>query len=70
MLEKYYTLLNDKGIFCIVYPDDSKADHFMNMLKSFEIQWRLLDEITTHDIPVVGDEVFDYKFKMLVVQLS
>ena len=70
MLEKYSSLLNDKGILCIVYPDDFMVDHFMNMLRSFEIKWRLLDEITIHDIPVVGGEVIDYKFKMLVVQLS
>ncbi|WP_420545160.1 class I SAM-dependent methyltransferase [Nitrosopumilus sp.] len=70
MLEKYSSLLNNKGILCIVYPDDFKVDHFMNMLRSFETKWELLDEMTIHDIPVVGDEVIDYKFKMLVVQLS
>ena len=70
MLEKYSSLLNTKGILCIVYSDDFKVDHFMNMLKSIETKWSLLDEITIHDIPVVGDEIIDYKFKMLVVQLS
>ena len=69
MLEKYSNLLNHEGILCMVYPDDFKADHFMNMLKSLEHKWGLLDEITIHDIPIVGDEVIDCKFKMLVVQL-
>lgn len=70
ILKKYSGLLNTEGLLCIVYPDDFKADHFMNMLTSFETKWSLLDEITIHDIPLVGDEIIDYKFKMLVVQLS
>ena len=70
ILEKYSNMLNRHGILCIVYPDDLAADHFMNMLKSFGTEWRLLDEITISDIPKVGDEIVDYEFKMLVVQLS
>ena len=68
-LEKYSNMLNKEGILCIVYPDDFTSDHFMNMLKSFETEWNLLDEITIHDIPIVGDETIDYKFKMLVARL-
>ena len=69
MLEKYSNMLNKNGILCIVYPDDLVVDHFMSMLKSFGTEWRLLDEMTISDIPKIGDEIVDYTFKMLVVQL-
>ena len=68
MLKKYSNMLNKEGILCIVYPDDFKADYFTNMLNCFETNWELLDEITIFDIPKVGEEIIDYKFKMLVVQ--
>jgi len=70
LLRNYSSSLNNKGIMCIVYPDDFKADHFMNMLKPLESNWNLLDEIIINDIPKIEGEIIDYKFKMMVAQLS
>ena len=70
LLRKYSSSLNNNGILCIVYPDDFKAVHFMNMLKSLPSDWNLLDEITINDIPKIDGENIDYKFKMMVAQLS
>ena len=68
LLTKYSNFLDKEGIFCIVYPDDFKADHFMSMLKSQKLDWSLLDEITINDVPKVKGENIDIKFKMMVVQ--
>ncbi|MDH3610687.1 MAG: class I SAM-dependent methyltransferase [Nitrosopumilus sp.] len=70
LLGKYSNSLKNKGIICIVYPDDFKADHFMNMLKSLASNWNLLDEIIINDIPKIEGEIIEYKFKMMVAQLS
>jgi len=69
LLRKYSNSLNQNGILCIVYPDDFKVDHFMNMLKLFGTSWNLLDEITINDIPKIEGEIIDYKFKMMIAQL-
>ena len=68
LLRKYSVFLNNGGIFCIVYPDDFSAEHFMNILKFLSLNWKLLEEITINDIPKIEDEVIDSKFKMLIVQ--
>ena len=70
LLRKYSSSLNNNGTMCIVYPDDFKADHFMNMLKSLTSNWNLLDEITINDIPKIEDDIIYYKFKLMVAQLS
>ena len=69
ILGKCSNLLNKGGILCIVYPDDFKSEHFMNVLKSLESNWALLDEITINDIPKIEGEIIDYKFKMMVTKL-
>jgi len=70
LLGKYSNSLNKKGVLCIVYPDDFKADDFMSVLKSLKSGWNLLDEITINDIPKIEGETVDYKFKMMVAQLT
>ena len=70
LLRKYSNSLNQNGILCIVYPDDFKVDHFMNMLKSLPMNWNLLEEITVNDVPKIEGETIDFKFKMMVAQLS
>ena len=70
LLGKYSNSLNKDGILCIVYPDDFQAEHFMNMLKSLSANWNLLEEITINDIPKIEGETIDFKFKMMVAQLS
>ena len=70
LLRKYTDSLNKDGILCIVFPDDYDVNHFMNLLKSFRTDWNLLDEITINDIPKIEGEPIDYKFKMMVVQLT
>ena len=70
LLSKYSINLNKEGILCIIYPDDFQAKHFMDILKSLPTNWRLLEEITINDIPKIKDEVIDYKFKMMVAQLT
>ena len=70
LLTKYSNFLNKEGIFCIVYPDDFKADHFMSMLKSLQFDWNLLDEITINDVPKVKGETIDFKFKMMIAKLE
>ncbi len=70
LLNKYSDFLNKEGILCIVYPDDFKAEHFMNMLKSLPSDWELLNEMTIDDVPKIEDEVIDFKFKMMIVQLT
>ena len=70
LLGKYSNSLNKDGILCIVYPDDFQAEHFMNMLKSLSANWNLLEEITVNDIPKIEGETIDFKFKMMVAQLS
>ena len=70
LLRKYSNSLNNEGILCIVYPDDFKSEHFMNMLKSLSSGWNLLEEITINDIPKIDGETIDYKFKMMVAQNS
>ncbi len=42
----------------------------MNMLKSLKSNWCLLDEITVNDVPKIEGETIDYKFKMMIAQLS
>ena len=69
LLRKYSNSLNQDGILCIVYPDDFKVEHFLNILKSFGTDWNLLDEITINDIPKIEGETIDYKFKMMIAQL-
>ena len=69
LLRKYSNLLNKKGIMCIVYPDDFEAEHFMSMLKSLPYDWEILDEITVNDVPKIGDEEIDFKFKMMVSRI-
>ncbi len=68
LLQKYSNSLNKDGILCIVYPDDFKAEHFVNMLKTLQSSWNLLDEIIINDIPKIEGEEIDYKFKMMVTQ--
>ena len=70
LLRNYSNALNKNGILCIVYPDDFKAEHFMNMLKSFSSNWNLLEEITINDVPKIKGETIDFKFKMMVAKLS
>jgi len=70
LLGKYSDSLNKDGILCIVFPDDLDVNHFMNMLKSLTSNWHLLDEITINDIPKIEGETIDYKFKMIVTQLT
>ena len=69
LLHKYSNSLNRDGILCIVYPDDFKSEHFMNMLKSLSSDWNLLKEITINDIPKIDGETIDYKFKMMIAQI-
>lgn len=69
LLGKYSDSLNKEGILCIVYPDDFKAEHFMNMLKSLSGDWKLLEEITISDVPKIDGEMIDFKFKMMVTQI-
>jgi len=70
LLWKYSDSLNKNEILCIVFPDDYDVNHFMNLLKSFRIDLNLLDEITINNIPKIEDEPIDYKFKMMVAQLT
>jgi SAM-dependent methyltransferase len=70
LLGKYSNSLNEDGILCIVFPDDLDVNHFMNMLKSFRTNWNILDEILINDIPKIEGEINDYKFKMIVVQIT
>jgi 2-polyprenyl-3-methyl-5-hydroxy-6-metoxy-1,4-benzoquinol methylase len=70
LLRNYSNSLNKNGILCIVYPDDFKAEHFMNMLKSFSSNWNLLEEITINDVPKIKGETIDFKFKMMIAKLS
>ncbi|MDH3203319.1 MAG: methyltransferase domain-containing protein [Nitrosopumilus sp.] len=70
LLGKYSNSLNKDGILCIIYPDDFQAEHFMNLLKSLPTNWNLLEEITVNDVPKIEGEAIDFKFKMMVAQLS
>ncbi len=70
LLKKCTGFLKQNGLLCIVYPDDFTSDHFMKMLKELPGEWKLLDEITINDIPKIGNETIDFKFKMMVSQIT
>ena len=69
LLKTFSNYLNERGIMCIVFPEDMKADHFMNMLKSLPYDWKLLDEIPIKDVPKIEGEDNGFRFIMIVVQL-
>lgn len=69
LLKKYSEYLHKNGIFCIVFPDDMRLDHFTNMLNSLGYKWNLLENITIKDIPKIEGEEHDFVFEMILVQL-
>ena len=69
LLEKYSAYLNKKGLICIVFPEDIRTDHFMDMLNSLNHRWNLLKEITIKDIPKLEGEENDFTFTMIVAQI-
>ena len=68
LLKKYADSLNEKGIFCIVFPDDLTSVHFQNALNFTADEWDLLDEILINDVPKIEGEDIDFKFQMAVFQ--
>ena len=69
LLKTFSNYLNERGIMCIVFPDDMNTDHFMNMLKSLPYDWKLLDQIPIKDVPKIEGEDNGFGFIMIVVQL-
>ena len=69
ILKKCSTYLIEKGIMCIVFPDDMKTSHFMDLLTSLPYDWKLLEEITVNDVPKDEHGNADYTFMMIVVEL-
>lgn len=68
ILKKFSVCLNDNGVICIVYPDDLRSDHFMDILNSFSNKWVLKDEIVIKDVPKIPGEEGDYIFHMIIVK--
>lgn len=68
LLGKYSKSLNKKGVFCIVFPDDLKTDHFLSLLKSLPFDWKLLDEVIIKDVPKIEGDDNSFTFNMMVVQ--
>ena len=69
LLKKFADTLTQKGILCLVFPDDMKTDHFMKILNSLPHKWELKDEIVIRDIPKIDDETIDFTFIMISIQL-
>ena len=68
LLEKYSKLLNNKGIICIVYPDDVDKNQFMDKLNVLQGNWQFIEEIDVKDVPQIDGETIDFEFKMMVVK--
>jgi hypothetical protein len=69
ILSNYSKSLNEKGLFCIVFPDDLGSDHFMNILESLPYDWKLINEITVKDVPKIEGEDNNFTFTMILVQI-
>jgi len=69
LLEKYSMNLKTDGKLCIVYPDDMKKDHFLDLLQRINDDWKVLHEKTIYDVPKIegmeDDEEFTFKLLIL-----
>ena len=70
LLKKYSSMLGEKGIFCIIYPDDMNVEYFMRLLSSLNNKWKLVEKIIINDVPKIDNENNDFKFEMLVAQIN
>jgi len=68
LLRKFSNILNPAGIMCIVAPDKKEAGNFFNILKSIDDKWRIIEEITIHDVPRIAGEVGDFTFHIIIVK--
>jgi 2-polyprenyl-3-methyl-5-hydroxy-6-metoxy-1,4-benzoquinol methylase len=69
LLKKFSKNLNKKGLMCIIYPDDIKKEHFLNLLETLPYNWNLLGEIIIKDVPKIDGENIDFNFFMIIVEL-
>lgn len=69
LLKKYSKNLSEKGILCIIFPDDMKRDHFQKILESLELKFLVKDTITVKDTPKIPGESTDFTFVMTIIQL-
>lgn len=63
LLHKYSKYLSEKGLMCIVYPDDMRKE-FSDLFSD----WNIEETIVVKDVPKLSEEDEDYTFEMIIVQ--
>ena len=68
LLKKCSLLLNQSGIFCIVYPNDLSQDYFIDLMNNLIGEYKIIEKIIINDVPKVEGEDEEFTFEMIIVK--